>query len=44
MLCHTPFPTANELTVNTNWNVTASSWPDRQLQYVVYLCNFMIAQ
>ena len=40
MLYYTLFLTADTLTVNTNQNVTAP----RQLWYVVYLHNFMIAQ
>ena len=44
MLYHMPFPTADALTVNTNWNVTAPRWPVRQLQYVAYLHNFMTVQ
>ena len=42
MLHHTPFPTANALTVNTNWNVIAPRWLVRQLQYIAYLNNFII--
>ena len=35
-------PTVDELTVNTNWNITAPRQPIRQLQYAVYLHNFLI--
>ena len=38
------FPTADALTVNTDQNTIASKWPVRQLQYIVYLYNFMIVQ
>ena len=44
MLHHTPFPTADALTVTTNRNVTAPSWSVRQLHHIVYPHNFMIAQ
>ena len=37
-------PTVNALTVNTNWNVTAPRQTVRQLQYVAYLHNSIIAQ
>ena len=40
---HTPFRTADALTVNTNWNITAPRQSVRQLRYVVYLCSFMEA-
>ena len=35
------FPTADALTINTKWN---SIQPVRQLQYIVYLFNFIIVQ
>ena len=37
------FPTADAMTVNTNKNSTASRQSVRQLWYVVYLHNLMIA-
>ena len=37
---HTSFPTAGAQIVNSIRNVRAPSWSIRQLQYVVYLCNF----
>ena len=43
MLHHMPFSTADRLTVNTGM----SQYPSvdvRQLQYVVDLCNYLIAQ
>ena len=40
MLYYTLFPIA--LIVNTNWTIAAPRWPVRQLQYVVYLYNFLI--
>ena len=44
MLHCMPIPTAEALTVNTNWDITALQQPVRQLQYVVYLHNFMMVQ
>ena len=38
------FQTTNTLAVSTNWDITAPRQSVRQLQYVVYLHNFMIAQ
>ena len=43
-LHHIPFSATDALTAKTNWNVTAPKWPVRQLQYVVYMRSFMIAQ
>ena len=39
-----PFPTTAEQVVNNDWNITALSRPARQLRYIVYQRNFMIAQ
>ena len=36
------FPKADVPTVNTKQKVRAPRWPVRQLQFVVYLHNFMI--
>ena len=38
------FPTADALTINNNWNIAAPRQLVRQLQYIVFLYNFMIAQ
>ena len=38
------FPTTDVLTVNTKQNITATKRPVRQLWYIIYLHNFMIAQ
>ena len=35
--CHTPFLTADTLTVDTNRNVTALRRPAKQLRHIVYL-------
>ena len=40
----TPFPASTAQTINTNQNFTIPWWPVRKLQYVVYLCSFIIAQ
>ena len=39
-----PFLTVYALIINIIQNVTEPRWPFRQLQYIVYLYNFMIAQ
>ena len=43
MLNHTPFPTADVMTVNSNQNVTKPNQRVRQ-RNVVYLHNFIITQ
>ena len=44
MLYNTSFLSADAQTVNINGNGTSPRWSVRQLLYILYLRNFMIAQ